>query len=150
MALKLMHRGEIHVDLSRVCDKQQQQPDNNVCALLGKETLPLIMMMMRARARDLLCVCVCVLWKWTEIGIDFSLHENCECREIGADMRIFIAFGSDCSVGGMAKRLRAAKESENGRKSQSTGERERKKGKSGHFDAKAMSSCSRIILSSHC
>lgn len=50
------------------------------------------------------CV-VCVLWKWTKIGIDFSLYENCECREIGADMRIFIAFGSDCSVGEMAKRL---------------------------------------------
>lgn len=77
----------------------------------------------------------CVLWKWTEIGIDFSLHENCECREIGADMRIFIAFGSDCSVGEMAKRLWAEKRNGKQRKAQSKGEMEAERERESEYRA---------------
>lgn len=36
MALKLMHRGEIHVDLSQVYNKQQQQSENNVLCTFSR------------------------------------------------------------------------------------------------------------------
>lgn len=58
-----MHRGEIHVDLSQVCDKQQQCNNQTTMCRLGK-----VMIVARQSAS--------MRGNGTEIGIDFSWHEN--------------------------------------------------------------------------
>lgn len=81
MALKLMHRGENHVDLSQVCDKQQQCRNQTTMCCLGKE-----MIKARKRERDSESV------RENELKLELTFHGmKIVWRKRGADMRVFIA-----------------------------------------------------------